>query len=74
MRLLSFFKLECGIRQGGVLSPYLFAVYVDDIVLKLQQSNLGCYFKGTFVGIFLYADDIVLLAPSVESLQKLLLI
>src|SRR5664279_4673030 len=65
------FKIECGIRQGGVLSPYLFAIYVDDIVTKLQRTNLGCYIKGTFVGIFLYADDIVLLAPSIESLQKL---
>src|SRR5664279_3432502 len=66
------FKIECGIRQGGVLSPYLFAIYVDDIVTKLQRTNLGCYIKGTFVGIFFYADDIVLLAPSIESLQKLI--
>jgi len=37
-----FFTVACGVRQGGVLSPYLFAIYVDDIVAKINTSDLGC--------------------------------
>jgi len=69
-----FFKLTCGVRQGGVLSPYLFACYVDDIVLSLHRSGLGCYFKGTPICVILYADDIMLVSPSVTGLQEMLLI
>ena len=67
----TFFKLECGVRQGGVLSPHLFAVYIDDIVNSVNSCGSGCY-KGQFpLSIILYADAIMLLAPSVEGLQKL---
>jgi len=58
------FKISSGVRQGSVLSPVLFSVYLDDIAQL--QNNL----TGTFV--ILYADDILLLAPSVTALQKLL--
>jgi len=66
-----FFRVSCGIRQGGVLSPFLFAVYVDDIVRKVDESDLGCRIGLKRIAIILYADDILLLAPSVDSLQKL---
>ena len=35
-------------RQGGVLSPVLFAVYVNDIALS--ESGAGCYYDNMFVG------------------------
>jgi len=35
------FPILCGIRQGGVLSLYLFAVYVDDLIIQLRQSGHG---------------------------------
>jgi hypothetical protein len=68
-----YFRLSCGIRQGGVLSPYLFAVYIDSVVnrIKSEQSS-GCYIHNECFSIILYADDIILLAPSVSALQKLL--
>jgi len=35
--------MSCGVRQGGVLSLVLFAVYVDDILRRLSASGLGCF-------------------------------
>jgi len=69
-----FFELTCGIRQGGVLSPYLFAVYIDSVVDRVKSYGLGCYIKAMCVSVFLYADDILLLAPSLSCLQQLLYI
>ena len=67
-----FFKLTCGIRQSGVLSPHLFAVYIDSVIEKIRASEYGCVINWAKVGILVYADDILLLAPSVHSLQNLL--
>ena len=60
--------------QGGVLSPYLFAIYVNDIIEILQRSGLGCHYKNVSLCIFMYADDILLLAPSVNALQQMIYI
>ena len=68
----NFIALECGVRQGGVLSPYLFAIFIDDIIKEVKKSELGCKLKHENVGIFIYADDIILLAPTVQSLQGML--
>jgi len=62
----------CGVRQGGVLSPCLFAILIDSVVDRVIKSGLGCYLNMTCFSILLYADDILLLAPSVHSLQLLL--
>ena len=63
-----YFSLSCGVRQGGVLSPCLFAIFIVSVVDRVIESG----FNMTCFSILLYADDIVLLAPSVHSLQLLL--
>jgi len=65
-----FVNLNCGIRQGGVLSPYLFAVFINSVVDKIKWIRF--HIKFVCYSILLYADDIILLSPSVSSLQKLL--
>ena len=40
------FSVSNGVRQGGILSPYLFCVYMDDLSKKLNNVNAGC-FMGT---------------------------
>jgi len=54
------------------LSPYLFAVYIDTVFEKVHLSASGCHMKWHCVSILMYAYDILLLAPSVSSLQNLL--
>ena len=38
---------------------------------KLKNSNVGCKMGTSCAAIFLYADDVILLAPSVHALQLL---
>ena len=67
-----FFPIGNGVKQGGILSPLLFNVYMDDLSLQLHRQPIGCSVGGTVVNHMLYADDIVLFAPSAKGLQKLL--
>ena len=39
--LSCMFQLTRGIRQGGVLSPYLFALYVDDVMVIIEKRRSG---------------------------------
>ena len=60
------------VRQGGVLSPFLFAVYLDSLLNELSLSGVGCCWCWMFAGVFCFADDIVSLAPCASALRKML--
>ena len=55
-----------------MLSPYFLSIYIDSVVEKVIKSNHGYYIKWVCMSILLYANDILLIAPSVTSLQQLL--
>ena len=65
--------IQCGVRQDGILSPYLFALYIDDAIKALRNSGYGTFVGNIFTGCILYADDIVLLSCSFCGLQKWLI-
>ena len=58
------FRITNGTRQGSVLSPILFAVYLDGLLLDLKNLGVGCHVAGVWYGAAGYADDLILLAPS----------
>ena len=68
----SKFGVTNGVRQGGVLSPILFTVYVDDLLKELEENGVGCFWSHYFAGAMCYADDIALLAPSPSALRQML--
>ena len=68
------FLIKNGVRQGAILSPSLFCVYLDSLFADLRNSGLGCSISNTYFGAFGYADDVILLAPTRESLQLMLAI
>jgi len=70
----SFFPVNNGVRQGGVISPILFCIYIDGLLQRLIKSGVGCYMYigDIFVGALAYADDIVLVAPSASAMRLML--
>ena len=36
------YKLSNGVKQGGCLSPSLFSINLNNLILNLRNSNIGC--------------------------------
>ncbi|CAG2200582.1 unnamed protein product [Mytilus edulis] len=71
-QLTDWFNVQCGLKQGCLLSPLLFNVYVNGLVTYICSLNAGINIDEENVSILLYADDLVLLAGSESDLQVLL--
>lgn len=66
------YRLTCGVRQGGLSSPRLFNLYMDELIARLSSTGIGCSVGGTTVNNISYADDMVLLCPAISALVRLL--
>lgn len=66
------YRLECGVRQGGLSSPALFNLYMNNLIDELSRTGIGCHIDGVCINNISYADDMVLLSPSVRGLRKLI--
>jgi hypothetical protein len=64
-----WFGSTCGVKQGCLMSPTLFDLYVDTLATDIQQGNTGIDYNGVNIGILMYADDVVLLANTPAGLQ-----
>ena len=69
MQLTDWFLINNGVKQGCLLSPTLFSLYIEDLVDELKSARVGIDINSDHVAALLYADDNVLLARNEENLQ-----
>ena len=70
--LTESFNVSSGVRQGDIMSPVLFSMFLNDLATGVKNLKCGVKISTGELSILLYADDIVLIAPSEENLQKML--
>ncbi len=58
-----------GVIQGRVLSPTLFGVYIDGMLLQLKESGIGCHIGDVYCCGLGYANDLTLLIPMVVKVN-----
>ena len=56
------FTVANGVKQGGIISPILFNMYMDDLSIALNNSGVGGYVRDGFLNHLCYADDICLIS------------
>ena len=66
------FQVSNDVRQGGVLSPYLLNVYINDLRAALTKCRTGCCIDDKNINYLMYADDLVISSPSSVGLRELL--
>ena len=64
-----------GVRQGYILSPYLFNLHAEYIMRNagLEEAQAGIQIARRHINNFRYADDTTLMAESEEELKSLLM-
>ena len=70
--LTETFGIARGVKQGCLLSPTMFSIFINNLADVLRDANLGINVDDVIVNLLMYADDIVLLAESEENLQRML--
>jgi len=66
------FQVGRGVRQGSPLSPFLFAIVLDEVVELIRKLNEGCEIIGKKINIIVYADDIVVMGPTSYSIKRIM--
>lgn len=67
---ISSFYVSNGVRQGNLLSPFLFNLYMDDLSVQLNWCGTGCMVSNSLINHLMDADDLVIFSGA--GLQHLL--
>ena len=63
------FEVSCGLRQGCILSPVLFSLFINSIIARLKEAEVGVKYGSKLVSMLLYADDDAIFAEDEKSMR-----
>ena len=66
------FRTSEGVKQGGILSPFLFNFFLDDLITSCQNLGIGASIGNFNTSILAYCDDILLMASNENHMNRLL--
>ena len=70
--LSRWFPVKQSVRQGGVLSPRLYLLQINDLLVELRNSGYGAYVGNIYCGSPTQADDIALISLTPVGLQAMM--
>jgi hypothetical protein len=70
--LTDWFNTKSGVRQGDCLSPTLFNLFINDLILEIKVLHKGVNFANDNISILLYADDVAVIAENPFDMQSML--
>ena len=69
--ITDFFTCAIGLRQGEILSPFLFSLYINELEMKMHDNLYGgITINELSIYLLFYADDTVILSNSICGLQS----
>ena len=66
------FGIKNSTRQGAILSPIFWCLYCNELIQELRRKGAGCHYAGRWVGATMYADDLLLMAPTRSAMASML--
>ena len=66
------FRVLRGTKQGSILSPTIFDIFINDLLVELSASGVGIRIEDELFNSFAYADDINLMCLKTNDLQILI--